>query len=246
MVHGECPEHGSSPIDIHGLRVGSAQNAGDNFIEREMKCGDVPVGVTQLWVNLKQTCVMAFTMKVHCYNCRKRADVVLLMNKLGLECREIKSQTCCDRPILEYVELSARLLKYGDRTLLPLDDITFAPPRPSNFSPQPGILQVFPMNNKWVALQGPQQDYYARVQMDFQNRVTRVTDLRGPQHDHVEVQIVDETHLSLERFSVADITSCPACGEVIERDGGCDHMKCSRCSKDFNFSRKTVSQQQVY
>lgn len=241
-IYGECPKHGSSKIPIYGMSLGSAVTAGHNFIDHEMQCGDFPVGVTHIWVNLKEPSILSFTMKVHCYNCRKKADVVLLMNKAGVQCKTIKAIECCDRPVLEYIELSARLLKYGDRTFVPLQDITFAPPQAKTQS-QPGLLQVFPMANKWVALEGPQQDYYATVQANFSSRGHRVNNLHGPQYDNVQVEVVNEDFMSLGCLNKSDITMCPRCGEVIERDGGCNRMTCPRCQHSFDFSKTSINGQ---
>merc|ERR1712032_1128501 len=68
---GECPAHKRCRISIHRLRLGDAAGEGDNFIEQEMDCGNYPVGVSKLWVNLKVPCILSFTMKVHCYTCRQ-------------------------------------------------------------------------------------------------------------------------------------------------------------------------------
>lgn len=226
-------------ISINGLRLGNSQYEGDNFIEREMQCGDLPVGVTKLWVNLKKPSILTFTMKVHCYSCDAKAQVVLLLNKTGVHCEEIKATPCCRHPVLEYVEISARLLNYNEVTLLPLGDVLFAPPARGAL-PRAGLLQVFPMKNKWVAVPGPQQDFYAHILANIHDRVERVGALCGPKHDQVQVQIVDEDVLSLQRLDSSRLTQCPGCGMGIEQDGGCDHMTCGKCGQSFNFVKAKV------
>mmetsp|Transcript_91237 Transcript_91237/g.261120 ORF Transcript_91237/g.261120 Transcript_91237/m.261120 type:complete len:111 (+) Transcript_91237:53-385(+) len=68
MVVGECPCHQRSKIRLNGLKLGDSQARGDNFMEQEMLCGDFPVGLTEIWCNLKTPGVLAFTLVRRCMN----------------------------------------------------------------------------------------------------------------------------------------------------------------------------------
>mmetsp|Transcript_81440 Transcript_81440/g.144239 ORF Transcript_81440/g.144239 Transcript_81440/m.144239 type:complete len:246 (+) Transcript_81440:3-740(+) len=94
-----------------------------------MKCGCYPVGLTKIWVNLKTSGILSFTLGVYCYNCKSKGQVLMLVNKRGVSCQRVEAKQCCRSPLLEFSEFRARLLHKGDRVRIPLQDVTFAPER---------------------------------------------------------------------------------------------------------------------
>lgn len=199
----------------------------------------------------------------------------MLVNKRGISCQTVEAKSCCRQPKLEFSEFRARLLRKGDRTQVPLLDVTFAPrahnqeywagwqptiepvtghkcyvnrvtgemawqipslqAASSHGLPSAGTLLVVPMQNKWVALPGPQHDYYQHAQNHYEDRVVRVERLKGSMTNLIDVHIMDEDEQSC-RFlsSMGNITQCPQCGHAIERISGCDHLTC-KCGRGFNF-----------
>lgn len=261
-VHGECPRHGTSKIPLTGMKLGCATSPGDDMLDLEMQCGCFPVGLTKIWVNLKTSGILSFTLGVHCYSCKAKGQVLMLVNKRGISCRTVDAMPCCRKPRLEFAEFRSRLLHKGDRTRIPLQDVKFAQRRSAIKDwqqlcepvsgqhyykncitdemawqkPSLQILPVIPMENKWVALPGAEHDYYQYAQLHGQDRSVRVERLHGSRHNLVEVQIVDEddeSHLFLTRNQT--VTRCPRCKHAIDRESGCNSMTCI-CGHQFQFS----------
>jgi len=238
---------------------------GDDMLEVEMQCGCYPVGLTDIWVNLKEPGILSFTLAVFCYTCGTKAQVLMMVNKMGISCQKVTATRCCGKPCLEFSEFRARLLHNGDVVMVPLLDVTFAKecgadewvPQSDPVSgqvcyqnattgamawqplrkalPSGGRLSVIPMQNKWVALQGAQHDYYQYAQKHFDDRTVRVNRLLGRSSNLVEVQIIDEDAESFR--SLTDnylVTKCHRCGHGIEKNEGCDTMHC-KCGNDFKF-----------
>eukprot|EP00415_Alexandrium_ostenfeldii_P004793 UN4793 len=104
------------------------------------------------------------------------------------------------------------------------------------------------MLNKWVALPGPEHEYFSRVKVKagMGDRAVRATNLCGPSHDLVKVEIVNEDALSMTTLNGFDLTFCPHCGEAIERESGCPQMHCTHCGRDFTFQREYVTADKLW
>jgi len=132
-VDGECPRHGSSKIPMGGVRLDGARKDGDDILDLDMHCGCYPVGLTKIWVNLKAPQILSFTLGVHCFKCKAKGQVLMLVNKMGVSCQTVRSEQCCSNPRLEFFEFRARRLQPGDVTLVPILDVTFAKSKADNY-----------------------------------------------------------------------------------------------------------------
>ena len=80
------------------------------------------------------------------------------------------------------------MLKIGDETTIGIDEIEFAA-APSKHKASRGTLSVVGNEDCWVALAGPQHDYFKAAQENIGNRTVRVERLIGPRYDQVPVRI---------------------------------------------------------
>eukprot|EP01103_Thecamoeba_quadrilineata_P016604 TRINITY_DN558_c0_g1_i2.p1 TRINITY_DN558_c0_g1~~TRINITY_DN558_c0_g1_i2.p1 ORF type:complete len:393 (+),score=68.29 TRINITY_DN558_c0_g1_i2:44-1180(+) len=56
-----------------------------------------------------------------------------------------------------------------------------------------------------------------------------------------ELTMEEKNWIQMMEYSyVRMVITCPKCDVVIERDGGCNHMYCTRCRNNFDFSKATL------
>ena len=91
--------------------------------------GHRPVGLAEIWLNMKKPGVVQFDVKIDCYNPNCSHDpstCVLTAVNDAKRTMNIKATPCCDKPQLMLVSLKAKYVPFGSTLQLPVDVLHFS------------------------------------------------------------------------------------------------------------------------
>ena len=118
MVWGECAQCGTgNKLPVFQLDL-AASHIEAEWASLPLMCGHGhrPVGLAEIWLNMKKPDVVQFDVKIDCYNPNCSHDpstCVLTAVNDAKRTMNIKATPCCDKPQLMLVSLKAKYVPFG-------------------------------------------------------------------------------------------------------------------------------------